>query len=124
MDLEEDDEADDEGSIRAIEVDKAAGSVGSEEADAPDGAVRYVVSDGSEIRRTRRIRDRMSGEMIGEASRPVGSAQIGSGSLAVPLVLTWKRMLPKARSSPSWKDPNTRCCAGVCGVNTAESRKI
>lgn len=81
MDLEEDEEVDDEGSVGAVELDKAAGSVGSEEADAPDGAVRYVVSDGSEIRRTRRIRDRMSGEMIGEASKSMGSAQIGSGSL-------------------------------------------
>ena len=98
--------------------------MGSEEADAPDGAVRYVVSDGSEIRRTRRIRDQMSGEMIGEASGSVGSAQVGSGSLMVPTVLMWKCMLPKARSSPSWKDPNTRRCAGVCGVNSGESRKI
>ena len=124
MDLEEDDEADDEGSVGAAELDKAAGSVGSEGADAPDGVVRYVVSDGSEIHRTRRIRDRMSGEMIGEATRSVGSAQIGSGSFTVPTVLMWKRMLPKARSSPSWKDPNTRRCAGVCGVNSRESRKI
>ena len=62
--------------------------------------------------------------MIGDASRSVGSAQIGSGSLTVPMVLTWKRMLPNARSNPSWKDPNTSRCAGVCGVNTAELRKI
>ena len=66
----------------------------------------------------------MRGEMIGDASRSVGSAQIGSGSLTVPMVLTWKRMLPNARSNPSWKDPNTSRCAGVCGVNTAELRKI
>ena len=62
--------------------------------------------------------------MIGDASRSVGSAQIRSGSLTVPMVLTWKRMLPNARSNPSWKDPNTSRCAGVCGVNTAELRKI
>ena len=62
--------------------------------------------------------------MIGDASRSVGSAQIGSGSLTVPMVLTWKHMLPNARSNPSWKDPNTSRCAGVCGVNTAELRKI
>ena len=123
-DLDEDDEADDEGSVGTVELGRAVGSVGSEGAEEPDGAVRYVVSDGSEIRRVRRIRARMSGEMIGDASRSVGSAQIGSGSLTVPMVLTWKRMLPKARSNPSWKDPNTRRCAGVCGVNTAELRKI
>ena len=98
--------------------------MGSEGTEASDGAVRYVVSDGSEIRRVRRIRAWMSGEMIGDASGSVRSAQIGSGSLTVPMVLTWKRMLPKARSNPSWKDSNTRRCVGMCGVNTAESRKI
>ena len=40
----------------------------------------------------------MSGEMIGEATRSVGSEQIGSGSLTVLMVLMWKRILPKARS--------------------------
>ena len=98
--------------------------MGSKKVEAPDDAVRYVVSDGSEIRKMRLIRARMRGEMIGNVSRSVGSAQIGSGSLAVPMVLTWKCMLPNARSNPSWKDPNTRRCAGVCGVNTAELRRI
>ena len=46
------------------------------------------------------------------------------GSLTVPMVLMWKRMLPKARSNPAWKDPNTRRCAGVCGVNSREPKKI
>ena len=40
------------------------------------------------------------------------------------MVLMWKRMLPKARSNPSSKDPNTRRCAGVCGVNSREPKKI
>ena len=122
--LEEDDEADEEGSVGAVESGKVAGSVGSEGDKASEGAVRYVVSDGSEIRRVRRIRARMSGEMIGDASGSVRSAQVGSGSLTVPMVLMWKRMLPNAKSNPLWKDPNTRRWAGVCGVNTAELRKI
>ena len=107
MDLDEDDEADEEGPVEAAESGTSEGSVGSEGVEAPDDSVRYVVSDGSEIRRVRLIRARMCGEMIGDASRSVGSAQIGSGSLTVPMVLTWKRMLPNARSNPSWKDPNT-----------------
>ena len=57
----------------------------------------------------------------------MGSAEpswIGSGSRTVPMVLTWNRKLPKAGSNPSWRDPKSRRCAGECGVNSREPKKI
>ena len=63
-------------------------------------------------------------ETLGGAMRSAGPSWIGSESRTVPMVLTWNRKLSKARSNPLRRDPKSRRCAGECGVNSREPKKI
>ena len=98
----------DEADVGCVELGSPDRSVGSDVAKASDDAVRYMVSDGSEIRKVRLICARSRGEMMGATLGFVRSVEPRSGSLTVPTVLMWKRMVPNVRSNPSWKDPRTR----------------